>query len=110
MARDMVDSLVPPMVERIVAQRLRESVKEQGGLIYKDMLSLRADLAHLRQGVRSPPSIKLSSCIILILSGYAQAATCTLPLIDTDIVHECGKIVSVKVQIHPKLSFAWYQA
>ena len=53
MARDMVDSLVPPMVERIVAHRLRESVKEQGGLIYKDMLSLRADLAHLRQGVRS---------------------------------------------------------
>ena len=53
MARDLIDNLVPPMVERIVAQRLRESVREQGGLIYKDMLSLRADLAHLRQGLPS---------------------------------------------------------
>lgn len=50
MARDMIDSLVPSMAERIVAQRLRESVKEQGGLIHKDMLSLRADIALLRQG------------------------------------------------------------
>lgn len=50
MSRDMIGDLVPPMVERIVAQRLRESVKEQGGLIHKDMLSFRADLAQLRQG------------------------------------------------------------
>ena len=50
MSRDMIDNLVPPMAERIVAQRLRESVKEQGGLIHKDMLSFRADLAQLRQG------------------------------------------------------------
>lgn len=60
MARDMVDDLVPPIIERIVAQRLRESVKEQGGLIYKDMLSLRADVAHLRQGLSSPISLNLS--------------------------------------------------
>ena len=50
MARDMIDSLVPAMAERIVAQRLRESVKEQGGLIHKDMLSMRSDVAQLRQG------------------------------------------------------------
>ena len=50
MTRDMIDNLVPPMAERIVAQRLKESVKEQGGLIHKDMLAFRADLAQLRQG------------------------------------------------------------
>lgn len=50
MSRDMIGDLVPPMAERIVAQRLRESVKEQGGLIHKDLLSLQADIAQLRQG------------------------------------------------------------
>ena len=53
MSRDMIDNLVPSMAERIVAQRLRESVKEQGGLIHKDMLSFRTDLAQLRQGARA---------------------------------------------------------
>ena len=72
MARDMIDSLVPPMAERIVAQRLRESVKEQGGLIHKDMLSLRADIALLRQGVPNilwVPSLwpAQSSTICLVL-------------------------------------------
>ena len=51
MSHDMIDNLVPPMAERIVAQRLRESVKEQGGVIHKDMTSFRADLAQLRQGI-----------------------------------------------------------
>lgn len=50
MSHDMIDNLVPPMVERIVAQRMRESVKEQGALVHKDILSFRADLAQLRQG------------------------------------------------------------
>ena len=38
------------MVERIVAQRLKASVREQGGLIHKDMQSIRTDIAQLRQG------------------------------------------------------------
>lgn len=50
MSHDMIDNLVPPMAERIVAQRLRESVREQGGVIHKDMTAFRADLAQLRQG------------------------------------------------------------
>ncbi|DBA96228.1 hypothetical protein WJX82_006128 [Trebouxia sp. C0006] len=70
MARDMIDNLVPPMVERIVAQRLRESVKEQGGLIYKDMLSLRADLAHLRQEGESASS--LTSAVAVSASTLAE--------------------------------------
>ena len=53
----MIDSLVPPMVERIVAQRLRESAREQGGLMYKDMLALRSDIAQLRRGLRSPTTL-----------------------------------------------------
>lgn len=73
MARDMIDNLVPPMVERIVAQRLRESVKEQGGLIYKDMLSLRADLAHLRQGL---PSSMGSSTIHAWTTSNIPLDTC----------------------------------
>ena len=56
MSRDMIDNLVPPMAERIVAQRLRESVKEQGGHVHKDMLSFRADLAQLRQGAKADSS------------------------------------------------------
>lgn len=38
------------MVERIVAQRLKASVREQGGLIHKDMQSMHTDIAQLRQG------------------------------------------------------------
>ena len=67
MARDMIDSLVPPMVERIVAQRLRESAREQGGLIYKDMLSLRSDIAQLRQGLPSP-TLQLYYCVSCTLT------------------------------------------
>lgn len=69
MSRDMIDNLVPPMAERIVAQRLRESVKEQGGLIHKDMLSFRADLAQLRQGATADClqlyEVTVSTCILL---------------------------------------------
>ena len=57
----MIDDLVPPMAERIVAQRLRESVQQHGGIIHKEMQSFRADLALLRQG--------------------AQAALCFMPLL-----------------------------
>lgn len=70
-ARDMLDSLVPPMAERIVAQRLRESVKEQGGLIHKNMLSLRADIAQLRQGKSHLPFIVLFSVTCSITFGEA---------------------------------------
>ena len=53
MSRGMIDDLVPPMAERIVAQRLKESVREHGGLIHKEMQSFRADIAQLRQGARA---------------------------------------------------------
>ena len=72
MARDMIDSLVPSMTERIVAQRLRESVKEQGGLIHKDMVSLRADIAHLRQG---------AACMHLTECLHVRAAYMILPTV-----------------------------
>lgn len=50
MSRDMIDDLVPAMAERIVAQRLRESLKEQGGILHKEVQGFRADIAQLRQG------------------------------------------------------------
>lgn len=49
-AHELVGRLVPPVVERIVAQRLRESAREPNGLISKDMQAMRSDIAHLRQG------------------------------------------------------------
>ena len=54
-AHELIGRLVPGMAERIVAQRLRESVKEQAGLIHKDLLAVHSDIAHLRQG--DPPQI-----------------------------------------------------
>ena len=52
-AHELINRLAPPMIERIVAQRLRESVREQGGLIHEDMQSMRSDISHLRQGKSS---------------------------------------------------------
>ena len=60
-AQELISRLAPPMVERIVSQRLRESVREQGGLIHKDMQAMRSDIAHLRAG-KSSPGIHMSSC------------------------------------------------
>lgn len=66
-AQELIGKLVPGMVERIVAQRLRESVKEQGGLIHKDLLAVHADIAQLRQG--GPPPEYCLRLSVLTSSG-----------------------------------------
>ena len=67
-AHELINRLAPPMIERIVAQRLRESVREQGGLIHKDMQSMRSDISHLRQGK--------SSLTCHPVSGRSQMTCC----------------------------------
>ncbi|KAL3162446.1 hypothetical protein ABBQ32_010113 [Trebouxia sp. C0010 RCD-2024] len=70
MSRDMIDDLVPAMAERIVAQRLRESLKEQGGILHKEVQGFRADIAQLRQ--ESESASGLTSAVAVSASTLAE--------------------------------------
>ena len=62
MAHSMIEESVPGMIDRAVARSLRDATKETGGLIHKEVTSLKVEINQIRQGgqaaqnMDSPPA------------------------------------------------------
>lgn len=50
MAHSMIEESVPGMIDRAVARSLRDATKEAGGLIHKEVTSLKVEINQIRQG------------------------------------------------------------
>lgn len=90
-AHELIGRLVPPVVERIVGQRLRESVREQGGLIHKDMQAMRSGIAHLRQGLSCSTWANAMACYQLCSIDTVQRSKIDVLCKDLKNTENCAK-------------------
>lgn len=82
MAHSMIEESVPGMIDRAVARSLRDATKEAGGLIHKEVTSLKVEINQIRQGGQAAQkacSLGASMCCFGTSSPVASTATTCLP-------------------------------
>ena len=79
MAHSMIEESVPGMIDRAVARSLRDATKEAGGLIHKEVTSLKMEINQIRQGgqaARQERQLTASMCSLDELPVASTATTC----------------------------------